>query len=127
MDLAVFLARLNTQPLLNGKVGLGMPGAMESLDAAPYAWITGAMESGSLSPVTGPVRQRIEVRLEVAVGGRELAEVQAARDAVRSALVNYAPTTDYAPMVLVKGVLDAAEPGWLQWRDEFNTDYYLTG
>lgn len=126
MLLQAYVGRIGTIPALTGKVVVGQPAQMEGISSSPYAWITDVLEIAGGSPITGPVRQEVELRLMVAVGAMDMDTLLTTRDAVKDALLNYTPDPEYAPMEFRNGKMEFADPGWWFWRDEFVTRYYMT-
>lgn len=124
--LETLVARIDAVTGLSGGCEVGMPATLENISGAPYAWITNVTEFAGQSPVTGPVRQRLELRVEVTTGARTLNGLLAIRDAVRASLLNYAISSDYDPMTFRAGRMEFADQGWQLWRDEYITAYYLT-
>lgn len=122
--LSAIIARLNSIPGLNGLVSLGVPAQMEALGNAPHVWITDVAESGTPSPILGPVRQAISFNMEVTCGASTAAAMMEARDQVRAALVGFQADAGADPMVYVAGRIDFTDPGWSLWRDEYRTGYY---
>ena len=125
MLLQAYVDRINSITTLSGKVSIGFPAQMEGISSSPYVWITDVMETAGSSPVTGPVRQEIELRLMVAVGTMSLDTLMATRDAVKDVLLNFTPDPEYAPMEFKNGKMEFSDPGWWFWRDEFVTRYYM--
>jgi hypothetical protein len=97
---------------------------MENLASSPYVWITSVMEGGSDSPVTGPVRQKVELRVELTVGARNLGTMLDMRDQVWAKMLNFQPDPNYEPMAFRIGRMEFGDPGWMLWRDEFRTSYF---
>lgn len=126
MLLQAYLTRLNSIPLLAGKVEIGLPAQFESVASSPHGWITSVLEVAGESPVTGPVRQSVELRLGVSVGARDMASMIQARDAIKTSMLGFTPDPEYAPMEFRMGQMEFSDPGWWFWRDEFMTRYYLT-
>ena len=126
MKLQEIIARIETIPELAGKVQVGMPAQMESLGGAPYCWITNLLEIAGDSPVTGPVRQKVTLKLELTIGARNVTDTLSIRDKVKTALLNYAPDNNYSLMQFRVGKFEFGDPGWVLWRDEFETNYMLT-
>lgn len=124
MNLSAIVSRLESIPGMTGKVIVGIPAQMESIAIAPYVWITSVVESGSESPIVGPVRQRVQLRVELTVGARNLADMNSIRDQVWAKILNFKPDNDYDPMVFRVGRMEFGDPGWFLWRDEFLTAYY---
>lgn len=118
------ITKLETIPALMGKVYLGVPAQMESLSQAPYVWVTSIAENGGGSPVLGPVRQRIEYRFELTTGARNAADMEAIRNAVMGAMLNFQPNAGCDPIIFRAGRMEFGDPGWFLWRDEFRTSYF---
>lgn len=126
MLLQAYVERLNGIPSLAGKVVVGLPSQMENISSSPYAWISGVMEEARSSPVIGPVRQIVTLRIEVSVGARDIDSMMDTRTAVKDAMLNFHPDpSDYAPMEFRMGRMEFADPGWWFWRDEYVTDYEM--
>lgn len=121
--LASIVSRLQSIPGMASSVVIGSPAQMESLGSSPHIWITDVSESGGDSPVLGPVRQRILMRIEVTSGARTLNAMTDLRDAIRSALVNYCPN-NAEPIKFGGGRMEFLDPGWVLWRDDFLTAYF---
>jgi len=123
--LEAIVERIDATMGLTGGCEVGMPAQLESLSTVPMAWITNVIETAGNSPVTGPVRQRLELRVEVTVGARTLGSMLGARDAIRDSLLSYIVNSDYEPMIFRSGRMEFADPGWCLWRDEYVTARYL--
>jgi hypothetical protein len=126
MKLQEIVDQLETVPALAGKVSVGIPAMMENVASSPFAWITSVIEQAGNSPVTGPVRQLVDLRVEITVGARNLNDMLEVRDAAAAALINFQPDLTYTPMTFRAGRMEFGDPGWFLWRDEFLTSYYLT-
>ena len=126
MKLQEIVDQLETVPALAGKVSVGIPAMMENVASSPFAWITSVVEQAGNSPVTGPVRQLVDLRVEVTVGARNLNDMLEVRDAATAALINFQPDLSYTPMTFRMGRMEFGDPGWFLWRDEYLTSYYLT-
>lgn len=126
MKLQEIVDQLETVPALAGKVTVGMPAMLENISGSPFAWITSVIQQAGNSPVTGPVRQLVDLRIEITVGARTLNEMLEVRDAATAALINFQPDLTYTPMTFRLGRMEFADPGWFLWRDEYMTSYYLT-
>lgn len=124
MNLAAIVTHLETIPTLAGRVVVGIPAQMESLSAAPYVWVTSVMEGGGDSPITGPVRQKIELRVELTVGARNLESMLDIRDQVWASMLNFQVDSGHEPMAFRIGRMEFGDPGWFLWRDEFRTSYF---
>lgn len=126
MRLQDYLDQIATVPELSGRVVVGMPERIENITQSPFVWVTNVAQSGGDSPVTGPVRQKIEFRFELTIGARSLAEMVSIRDKIMAALINFQPTGDFAPMRFLSGKMEFADPGWTFWRDSYSTYYFIT-
>lgn len=124
MNLAAIIAQLETIPGMSGRVVVGIPAQMENLSTAPYVWVTSVVEGGGSSPVVGPVRQRVELRMELTVGARNLQSMLDIRDQVWAKMLNFQADSGYDPMEFRIGRMEFGDPGWFLWRDEFRTSYY---
>ena len=99
---------------------------MENLASSPFAWVTSLIEQAGKSPVSGPVRQLVDLRIEITVGARNLSDMLEVRNASTHALLNFQPDPSYTPMTFRTGRMEFGDPGWFLWRDEYLTSYYLT-
>lgn len=124
MNISAIVTELETIPGMAGKVTVGIPAQMEGLSGAPYVWITSIVEGGGDSPIVGPVRQRVELRVELTVGARDLNSMLIARDEVWAKMLNFQPDPGYDPITFRIGRMEFGDPGWFLWRDEFRTSYY---
>jgi hypothetical protein len=124
MNTSDLITQLETIPGLSGKVALGNPAMMEGITSAPYVWITSINEAGGPSPVVGPVRQRIEARVEITVGARTVEEMDQTRASVRQALINFQITNGYEPISFSSGGMIFGDQGWFYWSDEYVTAYW---
>jgi hypothetical protein len=126
--LSAVITQLGTVTSLTGGVVLGMPERLESLSETPVCWITSVEESGDENTrATGPVAQRLWVRIELtlgATGADALADVLEAKADVRAALLGFVPSTNCLPMESRGGALLFSDPGWSLWRETYLTDYY---
>lgn len=124
MNIAAIVTQLETIPGLTGRIVVGIPAQMENLAVSPYVWITSIMEGGGDSPILGPVRQKVELRLELTVGARNLDSMLTIRDQVWAKMLNFQPDSGYEPMAFRIGRMEFGDPGWFLWRDEFRTSYF---
>lgn len=125
MKLAEIIAQINTIPELSGKVEVGMPAQLEHIGNTPYCWITNVGETGGDSPITGPVRQRVVMTMELTIGARNLADTLSIRDKIRVCLLGFAPDPGYELMQFRFGRFEFLDPGWVLWRDEYLTAYMI--
>lgn len=125
MKLQEILDQLETVTELAGKIVVGMPERLENIGSAPYAWITNIVQTGGQSPILGPVREKIELRVEITIGARTLGEMLAVREKLTAALLNFQPDPSYDPIRFRIGRMEFTDPGWVLWRDEFVTGYEL--
>lgn len=124
MNTSNLITQIETVNSLKGKVVVGSPAQMEGITSSPYAWITSVTETGGPSPVVGPVRQRIEARIEITVGARTLGDVESTRDLLKGALVNFQIDNGYEPISFTSGAMVFGDPGWFYWTDEYTTAYW---
>lgn len=125
MNLQAILDRLNSIPALADKVVVGTPAQTEFVGASPYVWITSVSEGGSGSPIAGPVRQMVDLRVELTIGARTLPSMLSIRDSILGVLLNFQPDDSYHPMTFRAGRMEFGDQGYFLWRDEFMTSYYI--
>lgn len=125
MNLSALITQLETVSDLTGKVMVGMPAQLENIGSAPYAWLTNIVETAGGSPVTGPVRQRVDLRVEITVGAQTLDGMLSVRDDIRAALIGFQIDGGHDPMTFRAGRMEFADPGWNLWRDDYATAYYI--
>lgn len=126
--LSAVITQLETVTSLTGGVVLGMPERLESLSETPVCWITAVEESvDENTRATGPVAQRLWVRIELtlgATGATALDDVLDVKADVRAALLGFVAATNCLPMETRGGALLFSDPGWALWRETYLTDYY---
>lgn len=124
--LSAIVGQLDTVTDLKGKVLVGQPERLEHLDDAPYAWISNVYEPANGNQrATGPVCQRVQLRVEVTTAARGWADMLSVRDDTRAKLIGFLPAATCRPMEYQSGRMEFSDPGWCLWRDEYLTDYYL--
>lgn len=125
MNISALVAELETIPGLAGHVYVSEPQKMQHVGTSPYVWISSINESGDESPVVGPVRQRINVTIELMIGTLDMAAMDAIRSDIQHVLLNFQAGNGCIPMSFGSGGFDFADPGWVVWRETYETAYWV--
>lgn len=126
VNIDAVIQRLETIPGLSGKIILGHPTFMESIEGSPYVWITGIVElPGDNQRLNGPVRQRVEVRIDLTIGTRNNAAMAALRSDIQSVLLNFQSEPKDDPMTKGRGQMEFMDPAWTVWLDSYLTAYQV--
>jgi hypothetical protein len=109
--------------------------ALAGLTTLPAAFVLPATETGGPSPyMDQTVEQAIAAEFAVLIAVRNLADdegeaavgsLQPVREAVRQALLNWAPAIDYDGCEFRAGELLAFDNGVLWWTDRYGTAYLI--
>ncbi len=137
MDLIPIIDRLKTHcPSLRG-VGdvLDLARANESLALFPSAFILPVTEQAAANADhIGPVWQPVESTFGVLIALRDLAApqgvaksdlVEQLRNSVRDALLGYAISDMYSPIIYANGDLVDIRQGAVWWQDNYKTTFYV--
>lgn len=134
------MERLRTVPALRLIDTAAAYAALEAPPAraqCPAAYVIElADEAGPNGLATGGVRQALTERIGVVLildasrdarGAAGAAALRPLRQAVRAALVGFAPDEDHDALTFVAGRLIAAEGGYLAWEETFSARSVLRG
>ena len=100
---------------------------------SPSAWVIPVSDTGGANALVNVVSQALAERVGVVVAQRNVADpraehavldVKAVIDAIRAALVGWAPE-GFDPVLFVSGRLTAVADGTVWWTDEFRTESEL--
>lgn len=134
--LQAIIDRLNEQvPDFQGRVAgaAELAAALAGLVKTPGAFVLPAEEASSPNELISALSQKVEARFGVVLAIRNVADARgkaAAQDLdvirqpVMDALLNWQPSTDYAPIEHGIGKLEKYDDQTLWWVDTFITTFY---
>lgn len=106
----------------------------DSYRSTPSAWVIAIDEVAQDSSLISTTAQRVTARMGVILAVRNARDprgeaghddLETLRDALKTALLGWAPTVEHDPATYVSGSLLKLTDATLWWQDEFQTTFYL--